>query len=406
LTSDLKGYIENPNYYFDTQSEQAKEDLDVLMLTQGYRRFEWRQIITDSTTSPKYQPETSLEISGKLTTLGGRKPIPHGRVSLLSSSQGFVMLDTVADEEGHFAFKNLQFKDSSKFVIQSRKNKDSKNLRLEMDSISPALVTASIINVPPNPDSSFAVYIDNSKEVYDKQIKYGIRRPVKTLKEVQIKDKKVVINSTNLNGPGNADQVFLMKSIHGGCPTLADCLTGRLASVFFQWDIYGVAHPCAYVNGKPSTVKVLLDGIKIDDDTFDTLPPDIIESVEVLKGMEYRSVYGFEGSTPLLLINTKKGSYAAITSPNMATYMPKGYYKAREFYSPDYNVLKNKPTEDLRTTIYWNPNVATDKDGNATLEYFNADARGTYRVVIEGIDENGNVGRQVYSYKVEVMNAQ
>jgi len=376
------------------------------MLTQGYRRFEWRQILSNDTFPVKYQPEASLEISGKLTTLGGRKPIPHGRVSLLSSSQGFVMLDTVADDQGRFAFKNLQFRDSSKFVLQSKKNKDSKNLRIEMDSIPAAPVTAGIIRSSSDPDSSFAVYMDNSKLVYDKQIKYGMRNRVKTLKEVQIKDKKAVINSANLNGPGNADQVFLMKDIHGGCPTLADCLIGRLASVFFQWDIYGVAHPCAYVDGKPSTVKVMLDGIKIDDDTFDTLPPDIVESVEVLKGMEYRSVYGFEGSTPLLLINTKRGSYAAITSPNIVTYMPKGYYKAREFYSPKYDTPPNKPLEDLRTTIYWNPNVATDKDGNASLEYFNADVKGSYRIVIEGIDENGNLGRQVYSYKADAMNAQ
>ena len=81
--------------------------------------------------------------------------------------------------------------------------------------------------------------------------------------------------------------------------------------------------------------------------------------------------------------------------------MPQGYYKAREFYSPQYNGPANPPKVDLRTTIYWNPNVATDKDGKASVEYFNADAKGTYRVVIEGIDADGILGRRVYRYKVE-----
>jgi uncharacterized protein YfaS (alpha-2-macroglobulin family) len=56
---------------------------------------------------------------------------------------------------------------------------------------------------------------------------------------------------------------------------------------------------------------------------------------------------------------------------------------------------------DLRTTIYWNPNIITDKKGNASFEFFNADTKGNYRIVVEGIDENGHLGRQVYSYKVE-----
>ena len=217
------------------QSERAKEDLDVLMLTQGYRRFQWRQILTDSTLSPKYQPETSLEISGKLTTLGGRKPIPHGKVSLLSSSQGFAMLDTVADDQGRFAFKNLQFRDSSKFVLQAKKNKDSKNLRIEMDNLSPALLRR-YNHRSSDPDSNYSIYLDNSKRSYQERVKQGGSSRARLLKEVQIKDKKVISNSSNLNGPGNADQVLLMKDVHGGCATVAECLIGRLTDVAFRYN--------------------------------------------------------------------------------------------------------------------------------------------------------------------------
>ena len=56
---------------------------------------------------------------------------------------------------------------------------------------------------------------------------------------------------------------------------------------------------------------------------------------------------------------------------------------------------------DLRSTIYWAPELVTDKEGNASIEFNNADGRGTYRVVIEGVDEKGNIGRQVLNYKVE-----
>jgi uncharacterized protein YfaS (alpha-2-macroglobulin family) len=61
----------------------------------------------------------------------------------------------------------------------------------------------------------------------------------------------------------------------------------------------------------------------------------------------------------------------------------------------------NRGTRDLRSTIYWQPDIITDKEGKASFEYFNADGKGTYRVVIEGIDADGNLGRQVYRYQVE-----
>ena len=51
--------------------------------------------------------------------------------------------------------------------------------------------------------------------------------------------------------------------------------------------------------------------------------------------------------------------------------------------------------------LYWNPNIATDKNGNVSFEYFNAGSKGTYRVIIEGIDVDGNIARQVYRYKVQ-----
>ena len=77
-----------------------------------------------------------------------------------------------------------------------------------------------------------------------------------------------------------------------------------------------------------------------------------------------------------------------------------GYSKEREFYSPKYTPNVAATSSDLRTTIYWNPKIVTDATGNFSFEFFNADGRGSYRAVVEGIDKNGNVARTVYRYKV------
>ena len=75
--------------------------------------------------------------------------------------------------------------------------------------------------------------------------------------------------------------------------------------------------------------------------------------------------------------------------------------RIKEFYSPRYDAPQQTITSDLRSTIYWNPQVTAGQDGKAVLEYFNADGRGTYKLVVEGIDSNGNLGRTVYRYTVK-----
>ncbi|HEX8021792.1 MAG TPA: carboxypeptidase regulatory-like domain-containing protein, partial [Mucilaginibacter sp.] len=92
-----------------------------------------------------------------------------------------------------------------------------------------------------------------------------------------------------------------------------------------------------------------------------------------------------------------------IPKQNVITFAVQGYTKAKEFYSPKYDVTKAGTLGgDLRNTIYWKPNVITDKTtGTATISFFNSDQRGSYRAIIEGIDAEGNIGRSVIHYNVK-----
>ena len=100
------------------------------------------------------------------------------------------------------------------------------------------------------------------------------------------------------------------------------------------------------------------------------------------------------------LVTSKKG--LARLGFYFAFYSPKGYYRARTFYSPQYDDPKtNRSIADLRSTIFWKPNIVTDKAGHASFEYYNGGEKGTYRITIEGIDIDGNLGRKIYRYKVE-----
>ena len=116
-------------------------------------------------------------------------------------------------------------------------------------------------------------------------------------------------------------------------------------------------------------------------------------------------MYGVGGGHGVLVITTKQGgglNPKDIASVGVLPITKTGFYKAREFYSPKYdNTTLSNRQRDFRSTIFWKPEIVTDKDGNASFDFYNADGAGTYKVVVEGIDNDGNIGRQVYRYKVE-----
>jgi hypothetical protein len=403
LTSDLKGYVEKPNYYFDTVNNKTQADLDLLMLTQGYRRFEWKKILNDDFPPVTFQPEKTLQVSGHITTLGG-KPVPHARVSLVSNTGGLFYEDTVTDEQGHFTFANLLFKDSVRFIVQARTSKDRKNVAIDLDNTTPQLVTTGK-NAPDmkvNINTGLSAYLQSSKQFHDMQMRYGLGNHSIVLKEIVIKDTHapVLKYSDNLNGPGNADQVLTADKLPPGCVDLSQCLQGYLNFVLFR---NGIPY-----STRGGMMKFMVDGIPIQNDEISNINPADVESIEVLRTPIYYAIYGSQsGPGGLIIITTKRGGdmddeLMSRPAPGIIVFDPKGYYKARVFYSPNYDDPKtNREVADARTTIYWNPDIITDKNGTASFEFYNAGSKGNYRVVVEGIDNDGNIGRKVYHYSVE-----
>ncbi|WP_295796535.1 TonB-dependent receptor [Mucilaginibacter sp.] len=397
LTSELKGNIEQPDYYFAGTDEKIQTDLDNLMLTQGYRHFEWKNVLSDTAAPTAYQPEKAMQVSGTVKRNG--KPVPNAQVKLFSKAGGMFMLDTLTDVNGKFAFKDLIFADSTKFVVQSRVKKGQDDVTLELDTIQAARVAIKNYGTGQYAKANVSVadistYVINQKQFYEEQQKYGINKHPVVLREVKVEAKKesIIPHSENLNGSGNADQIITAKDIERLiCGRLADCLQG--------------VHGLQFRNGIPTGGALVIDGTFVELQTFADLRPDDIEGIEIIDGPHWGAIYGTRMAAGGLIVTTKRAKKQNNNyryAPGVVTYMPKGFYKAREFYSPQYdNPHTNQKMADLRSTIYWNPNIITDKDGKASFEYFNADGKGTYRVVVEGIDADGNLGRQVFRYKVE-----
>ncbi|HVW95424.1 MAG TPA: carboxypeptidase regulatory-like domain-containing protein [Mucilaginibacter sp.] len=421
LTSDLRGYVEHPGYYFNNTSEKTNADLDLLMLTQGYHRFEWKKILTDSAAWRNYPAEMALSISGTLKK--GRKALANQKVTIFAKAGGSFFKDTITDADGRFVFNNMIFADSTKFVVQAKVSRGQDNVTLTIDTprvppVGSAVKTSgagikSMNNISAEIDMSD--YIQNAREMMLEQQKFGINRHPLLLKEVVINDKKKkndFDDSQNLNGKGHADQVLTAKELETlACGRLVDCLATKLTNIVFKNGYMYVrklsALDATSVIQFKDPMKIIIDGTmqQSEPDLLDNISPADVESVEVLDNMHSTAIYGSQGSAGLIVVTLKKGRKANDHykyAPGVVTIMPVGFYPARTFYSPEYNYRKSyEKMADLRSTIYWNPTVVTGADGKASLSFYNADTKGSYRVIVEGIDAEGRLGRQVYQYSVD-----
>ena len=161
--------------------------------------------------------------------------------------------------------------------------------------------------------------------------------------------------------------------------------------------------PDEYYQPKTQPMAIFVDGAQINSRAINYVNASDIYSIEVLTSTSYTSIYGQAGFGGVLLITTKKGGNFDVSTvkraPGIINYLFNGYNKERTFYTPKYNTT-NPVVQDERAAIYWKPDMVTDKEGQATLEFRNA-GKGNYRVVVEGIDDDGHIGRYVYRYKVD-----
>ena len=304
LTSDLKGYVEQPNYYFEDTSIAARKNLDVLMLTQGYRSFEWKQVLDSAARPLAFQPEQGITIDGQVTNLFN-KPVAKGTITLLPSKGG-PMLSAITDDKGMFRFTNLVFTDTTRFVlsaVNSKKRNTTKISFFNDEKYAPTIQTGMLWQPLQTNDATITTLVENDKHQQMELLNTGIVSG-KLLKEVKVKAKPIddKYNTQSLAGAGHADQVMHAEEIEQIGGELSTSLNGRLHGVVFY---SGVAFLKAPPGNGP--MLIVVDGAQ-ENPPFNVnmIPSSEIETVEVLKYAS-ASMYGMGGGNGVLIITTKQG---------------------------------------------------------------------------------------------------
>ncbi|MEO6979929.1 MAG: hypothetical protein ABI113_16185, partial [Mucilaginibacter sp.] len=270
LTSELKGYIEQPNYYFTNVNEKTMTDLDLVMLTHGYRSLEWKQILKgDNNPAANYTGEKGLTISGTITARG--KPVPNAKIKLFTRGGVNLVLDTTADNSGKFVFDNLSFPDSTRFVLQARTAKGDKDVDVQVDKPRQAPGASTEFHpINQSENSALAAYAQSNKAFNEEQKRNGINQHMQMLKEVTIKGKKedpLLAHSTNLNGKGAADQVITSEWLEtSGFTSLFDALRAKGNSLEFTslHQVISKHTNAQLVGNHPDLMEIVVDGTPLD----------------------------------------------------------------------------------------------------------------------------------------------
>jgi len=407
LTSDLRGYIEKPNYYFNHPDDNTLANLDILMLTQGYRRFSYTDILRDKYPGVTFLPEKNMEITGTLRTSTG-VPVFKGIVNLRIPSRN-ISVNSPTDANGQFRFSNVAVLDSTKMILSARNNSGRSNVMLTVDAHPYQPVTKNFDD--PNQivdiDSTLSAYLQNSKKQNESS---------HVLNEVIVRSTKTTTitheNYSELSGLSPmTDQTITTERLKNCSFDLVSCIMSNVFGITHADDNFYIKR--AYDAGNKKPVQFFVNGLGVDYPYLSSMRTEDVGLIEVYLTDGVSGINDRYGTNGIISITTKSGSFTPkektddlqpLSTPgNSVTITPKGYYRARFFYSPKYDRPQGtvQRLSDLRSTIYWNPNIITDKNGNAAFDFYNADGKGTYKAIVEGIDYNGNIGRFVLRYTVK-----
>ena len=390
LTSDLRGHIEHPAYYFEETSDAAWA-LDLLMRTQGWRRYNVAELAQGRFSHPTFPVEWGAEISGTVKSVLMDKPIEDIKVNMISLRDG-LSYTAHTDRDGYFRLPFKELPDSAQLIVSVDMTKSMTRMNLTLDS-----QTFPAITIPATPsacvdNNMFAQYINKAelKYTYENGSRtYADANLVTQLQAIVVTAERKPLQKSNLySNPSNiiAEEeiedargmdIYELLSLIPGVRVSGKNILIRGAS-----SIYGDPRPM-----------LIVDNVPYDMGYIDMIPLSDMAQIDVLKGNDAVIVGSMTGA---ISIFTKRGRPASQNTPppfHIKTIAPLGFQQPVAFYAPKYDTPEqnHSTVPDLRTTIHWQPVVQTDPSGAATFEFYTADEQTSYTITIEGTANNGGI---------------
>ncbi|WP_273568736.1 TonB-dependent receptor [Maribacter halichondriae] len=434
LESEVKGHIENPGLLFKDQTRSTLNRLDLVMMTHGWRKFVWPELWQEDMAQKEFSFSQGLKISGTAYKAKNR-PLVNSVLSVFTkSSEETKLYTTTTDEKGKFLIENLNLKDSVKLVFNAQNEKAKPiEIAVELDERTykaPKPEFKTLMPFEAQEDDTFLEFaaarskmdslfsFDNTTMLDEVTVAADrIDKATAPLPSVAGILPDVTIYSEDKE-PLN--DIFQLLSGIAGIRVSGTGMDRRISirnGGNPLWLIDGVQQFEATSAQMPTSVPALQSGglgeqprsglsgsgIATAESPIpgSVLSLDVrsIERIEVLKGGTAAMISALQGQSGIILIYTKQGYYSTpekITLPQVTVL---GHAAAKTFYAPKYDVkLDRHEAPDYRATLYWNPSINTDENGNAKVEFFNSDAAKEIQVSIEGLSQSGIPGSYLETF--------
>lgn len=409
LTGDLSGYINEPEYYFSADSREVRQAMDLLLMTQGWRRFSWGAITRKQYPRIRFIDKSHIDIKGKAVFSSTKKPVTEGFLNIIlrtkNSENDFLQAPVSSD--GSFLLQDLVFSDSASFSYQynsSKTKEKSLQLSIVYDTSEVAAVHEYVRSVPvlhsgrklQLADSfrvSFTFAGDTTglyKELEEITVTAKKRKPVE---ELNRKYATGLFSSTNMV---NIIDLVNTKDVTGAL-NVFQYIQGRLPGIMVNTagnpPTYQVYSRKAFsLTGGAIPVPLYLNEVAVDARNLEVIPMNEVAMIKYFQT-------GFMGNpgvgtTQAIVVYTRKGEDAR---PSATSYLNSfrypGYNVVREFYQPDYGNAKRKyPQPDKRVTLYWQADLKPDEGTNEyTIRFYNSDFGRRFHVTLEGFTSDGKL---------------
>lgn len=398
LTSELKGRINNPSVYFKDNSDSTARKLDLVMLTNGWRKFNWDNMAAGKMPEISYPKDTSyLTISGKIYGATPSQLRGAGDIILLfkQNEQGNNIVNVPILSDGTFSDPNLILFDTANIYYQLPKGKglDGATVQFMQNRLPPLgknmKATGNSYNYDTDTTGNARQFqlsdIVNQEEAFAKaKVLETVTINRRTKSPVQILDEKY---ASGIFQGGDGYQFDLVND-----PTAASSmnifsyLQGKVAGL--QINTSSNPPSLSWRGGAPG---IYLDEMPADADLISGISVSDVAYIKVIRPPFLGATGGGNGA---IAIYTRRGGDVVQTpgkglSKNTVT----GYTAIRQFYSPDYSTFKEEYNKkDLRTTLYWNPEIMTAPGNNKILlTFYNNDITESFNIILQGMTKDGRL---------------
>lgn len=433
LSSELKGCINHPEWYFQSADRQHVQALDLLMMTQGWTRWNWRQMACVEPFTIQHYVEDRLVLDGTLLTRMQGKPLPNATVTMKLYSpdrQERQESTIVTDENGRFGFAVEDFEGKWDMFLSARHKEQPVDARMRLDRsarpevrpyesfelLLPDHETVTLDDVPvvpaantfgQDPDSVIhleEVQIDGKRKYIDYMTFKAFDAEEDTEHQLDCgRFTYKVRDYLREKGYDLDDNAFIDYSMKGDTvndrdqfieQSLGLCLLNNRRVLWYLHDEHRNLATSAYTPGFDMDMEDIKSIIVYDSPTIFESMPIVRETLtqEMIQSLRTRAtINGTPVPAGLYVIDvtmyptTQRRSHVKGTRQTSF----RGYSEVADFYSPTYPDGPIAGDKDYRRTLYWNPDVRTGDDGNASISFYTNSTTRPFTISAQGITSTG-----------------